>query len=58
MVAQRLEGGQIESTLGAFREVFSMMDSRSESMKSRSKPGVGWRLALREFGDDTSAFVE
>ena len=52
----RLEQGQIRSRVGAFPEVFSMPESRSEG--SRSKPGVGWRLAFGEFGDDWSIFIK
>ena len=58
LVAQRLEQGQIRSRVGAFPKVFSMPESRSEGTESRSKPGVGWRLAFGEFGDDWSIFIK
>ena len=58
LVAQRLKQGQIRSRVGAFPEVFGMPESRSEGTERRSKPGVGWRLAFGEFGDDWSIFIE
>ena len=48
----------LNSRVGAFPEVFGMADHRSEGAESRSKPGVGWRLAFGEFGDDWSIFIK
>ena len=58
LVAQRLERQQVNSRVGAFPEVFGMADRRSEGKESRSKPGVGWRMAFGEFGDDWMIFIK
>jgi len=39
-IANRRETGPISSRVGAFPEVFSMVDSGSESAEGSSKPGL------------------
>jgi len=57
-IAERCEGRPVKSRVGVFLEVFSMTDSGSKSMESRSKPWVGWRLTFGEFRDHGGIFVE
>jgi len=58
LIAQRSEKELVNSRVGMLPDVFGITDSRSESKKGRSKPGVGWRLTSGEFGDDRRMFIE
>jgi len=45
-IAQRLEREPVDSRVDVIPGVFTVADSRSESMEGSSKPGVGWRRRL------------
>jgi len=57
-IAKRLETRPVSSRVGAFPEVFSVVDSRSKSTEGRSKSGVGWGLTSGEFSDDRCMFIK
>jgi len=58
LTERRRKRGPIKSTVGAFPEVFSTADNRSESKDGRREASVCMRKALGEFGDDRSTFIE
>ena len=52
LIAHRLERGPVSSTVSSFPEVFSMSNSRSESMEGGSELVVGRTLTSGECGND------
>ena len=58
LVAERLEGGLVNSRVSTFPDVFSMAEGGSKGAESGSKPWIWWRLTPNEFRDDRSMSVK
>jgi len=58
LVAQKLEGGPVNSRVGVFPEVFRMVEGGSKGTQGVSKPLDGRRLTPGEFGDGQSMSVK
>jgi len=54
----RLEGGPVDSRVGAFPEVLSVANRGSESSYGRGEPRVGFGLTPGKFVDDGSMFIK